>query len=372
VRVAVVNLTSGGYSGGYRKYLERMLPLLQQSAAISMLEVLSPRGLEPGDHTAIDHWSWPLNDEMTGFRGLRSEIARRRPDVVFIPTARFVRSARPTVVMVRNMEPLIAPFAGNTWRDGLKNVGRRVAAHSSCHRATRVIAVSPFVRDFIVDHWNVGPDKIGVVSHGVEKALPSESWMKPAAIRFPMDRPIIFTAGSIRPARGLEDLLAALTALQHSGLRPRLLIAGAASGDGSPYQRKLQAALETSGIGESVTWSGSLSEREMAWCYGNCDAFVMTSRVEACPNTALEALAYGAACVATTNRPMPETFGDAARYYDAGNIAKLAQQVETVLRMPGAEKASLSARAVARASEFNWEQTARKTIEQLQSASTGS
>jgi glycosyltransferase involved in cell wall biosynthesis len=368
VRVALVNLTSGGLSGGYRKYLERMLPLLRQSPSISRLEILSPNGLDVPADLADGNWSWPENDGMWGYRALKAELARRQPHVVFVPSARLIATTVPSVVMVRNMEPLVAPFSGNSARDGFRNVGRRLVARASCRRATRVIAVSAFVRDFLVDHWRVGAAKVGVVPHGVETPLARSSWVKPKAIRSATSRPFIFAAGSIRPARGLEDLLGALDRLRDAAINPLVVIAGAASGDGQAYQQKLEKVIANGGHRDSVVWTGPLSQEEMAWCYGNCSVFAMTSRVEACPNTALEALAYGCLCVATTTRPMPEIFGDAAAYYEAGNAGLLADKIVTALRLSAVEKAALARRGVDRASGFTWETTANDTVQQLQLA----
>jgi glycosyltransferase involved in cell wall biosynthesis len=366
--VALVNLTSGGLSGGYKKYLERMLPLLRSSPSISRLEVLSPRGLEVPADGAHGAWSWPENDGVAGYRVLKAELARRRPDVVFVPSARLIRTPFPSVVMVRNMEPLVAPFRGNSPRDAFRNVGRRVVARASCNRATRVIAVSAFVRDFLVDHWGVTPAKVGIVPHGVETSLPRISWVKPKAIKSSAHRPLIFAAGSIRPARGLEDLLGALPHLRSAGIDPLVVIGGATSGDGQAYQKRLEAAIDKDGHGDSVVWAGSLSQQEMAWCYGNCNVFVMTSRVEACPNTALEALTYGCLCIATTERPMPETFVDAATYYGAGDSERLADQIARAFRLSTAEKTAAGRRAVERANHFTWESTVIATIQQLQLA----
>ena len=182
---------------------------------------------------------------------------------------------------------------------------------------------------------------------------------------------MIFCAGSIRPARGLEDLFHALVLLRASGLDPTVLIAGDVSGDGQKYRVRMQRKLDADGNADSVIWAGPLSTNEMAWCYGNCSAFVMTSRVEACPNTALEALAYRSACIATTNRPMPETFEDAALYYDAGNSQMLADQISTVLGRGDAVRTLFSQRAAARAADFAWESAAQKTIHQLSLAAKG-
>jgi glycosyltransferase involved in cell wall biosynthesis len=345
-----------------------MLPLLHGSSRVSTLDVLSPDGMDVPAGCADSYWSWPESDRMTGHPALKSELTRRRPDVVFVPTARLVNTGHPSVVMVRNMEPLVAPFTGNSARDGFRNIVRRHAARSSCRHATRVIAVSQFVRDFLVERWHVPPDKIGVVAHGVETALDPSCWVKPSSVSQAGERPIIFAAGSIRPARGLEDLVDALAILRAQGLEPIVVIAGDVSGDGQKYRRRLESTIGANGNNGSVVWAGTLSSNEMAWCYGNCRAFVMTSRVEACPNTALEALAYGAPCIATTNRPMAEICGDAARYYEAGASKKLADQVASLLKMRGAERTALAHRAVARAGTFTWEAAARNTIDQLRLA----
>ena len=371
MHAAIVNLTSGGLSGGYKKYLQQLLPLLHASPLISQLDVFSPRSAEFTGADTQGYWTWPESDGMTGYKQLRLELARRRPDVVFFPSARLVRLTQPSVVMVRNMEPLVAPFAGNSVRDGLKNIGRRIVARWSCLQATRVIAVSDFVRDFLVDNWRLSANKIGIVPHGVEPPLEPNLWDKPNALTLPDDRPWIFAAGSIRPARGLEDVVGALN-FNTSGTRLRLVIAGAASGDGEAYRKKLERTITQAGYTDDVVWTGPLSQREMAWCYANCSVFAMTSRVEACPNTALEALAYGAACIATTRRPMPETFADATLYYEAGDSRMLARQIARVLQMGRQERGALRRKALARAADFTWPKTAAATIQQLMLAANKS
>jgi hypothetical protein len=45
VKIAIVNLTSGGLSGGYLKYLRALVPLLRQDARISQLDVFIPEGV---------------------------------------------------------------------------------------------------------------------------------------------------------------------------------------------------------------------------------------------------------------------------------------------------------------------------------------
>ena len=164
MRIAVVNLTSGGLSGGYRKYLSRLMPLLANDPRVTALSVFVPEGaaaeLDPG----IDVRTWPRQHAGARFTTLVRDVVASAPDVVFVPTARHTQFGNlPVVVMVRNMEPLTVPFDGNTWAEGLKNVARAWEARRACRRAARVIAVSGHVRDFIVSRWQIDRDRKSVV-----------------------------------------------------------------------------------------------------------------------------------------------------------------------------------------------------------------
>ena len=351
-------------SGGYRKYLEAVVPLLHRSSLVSSVELFAPSGMAlPSELMAAV--TWPPKDFLSGFRILKAELRDRKPDVVFIPSARFVDSGLPTAIMVRNMEPLIAPFRGNSLMDAARNVGRSLTAKYACRRATRVIAVSPFVRDFLNTRWQVPPGKISVIPHGVEPPLLPADQHKPEALRKAAVAQFIFAAGSIRPMRGLEDILNAFEMIAGSLPRLSLVIAGRVAGAAESYHDRLLATVRAAGLEGRVVWAGELGKDEMAWCYANCSAFIMSSRIEACPNTALEAMAYGARIVSTQNRPMPETFGRAAAYYDAGDSSTLARQISTILGATPSEQKSASMRAAERASEFSWQQTADQTAREL-------
>ena len=141
----------------------------------------------------------------------------------------------------------------------------------------------------------------------------------------------LFTAGSIRPARGLEDLVEALPGLSGRSLPSTVVIAGRSDSGTSGYQKALTERARQLGVANRIVWAGSLGEAEMVWCFRHCAAFVMTSRVEACPNVVLEAMSQGCACVSADGPPMPEFFGDTAVYYRAGDAAGLTRGLEQLL-----------------------------------------
>ena len=271
----------------------------------------------------------------------------------------------PTVVMIRNMEPLTVPFGGNTWRESLRNVARAQAARLACRRASRVIAVSRHVQRFAIERWRLPEARVGLVYHGVD-APAGVSTGSPPRAGWP-DR-FLFTAGSIRPARGLEDVIRAMPALRRQDRSLWLVIAGKADAASRPYEARMHRLVEQLGVSDAVVWAGQLDEGAMASAYDRCTAFVVTSRAEACPNVALEALSHGARIVSTTQAPMPEFFADSATYYRPEDAAGLAARVADILAETSPLAAMRRDGSRARARQFAWSRTAEETVAQLRLA----
>lgn len=358
MKVVLVTLTRGRISGGYLKYLNELVPRLRGHRGVSELHVYVPPATNRPEWRAR---SWPESGLFGAVRWLRNEIATLKPDVVFIPSSVFFDAGPlPVVVMLRNMEPIDSPFHGNSWRERLVNIARSMLARSACKRASRVIAVSEYVRERLVTTWGINAGKVGVVTHGVNR---HPSPLKPQAI--PDETPFIFTAGSLRPARGLDDLVGVLTGVNRHVL-PRVAIAG--STEDSAYVGRIKSTLAANAVAGDVLWLGGLSASEMAWCFRNARLFVMTSRAEACPNTVLEAMAEGCLSVSTDQPPMPEFFEDAALYYRRGDPADLSRAINTALALGTDAEATFRGKAVERSTRFSWDATVEATVRELQLA----
>jgi glycosyltransferase involved in cell wall biosynthesis len=354
MRIVLLTLTRGSVSGGFRKYLDCLVPLLRLQPGVESVEVfVPPQMVRTGDRT------WPPGDDLRGFRELRRSVAALKPDVIFIPTARVLRAGRtPVVTMVRNMEPLEVPFGGNTLAEGLKNVARAAAARLACRRADRVIAVSGHVRDFLIRYWHIPEQRVGMVYHGIDQ--PGNQPVLPL-----MQDRFLFTAGSIRPARGLEDVIEALAELPED---LHLVIAGAVDRGAGHYAARMRSLAEHKGVSSRIRWAGHLDAASMSWCFRNAAAFVMTSRAEACPNVVLEAMANGAVSVSTSHPPMSEFFGLTADYYFEREARHLAVRLGHVLELPESAREERRAAARARAAHFTWQTTAKATVAELQKA----
>lgn len=369
MHVAIINLTSGSLSGGYRKYLQNILPLMAEDERVDGLEVYIPVGhAHFFTNNAYTLHDIPADNICRNKAWLRNELAMHQPDVVYIPSAIWINCGHtPIVTMIQNMEPLIIPFQGNPPKECIKNIGRYMANLYACRRARRVIAISKFVKTYLTEKWRIKSDRIDLVYHGIDlnsKAIAADDH---AAIASLKSIPFLFTAGSIRPARGLEDIIRALAILNIE--RPvQLAIGGNVDPGMEPYFIKLKELAEKMGVLERIQWAGKLNDSDMSWYFKNCTAFIMTSRVESFGMIAGEAMAHGCVCISSDNPCLPEIFGSAALYYPPKDFTTLAKQIQVVISMGQAERAKMSSAAKDTASRFSWEICAQKTVDELQKA----
>ncbi|HSV98648.1 MAG TPA: glycosyltransferase [Sedimentisphaerales bacterium] len=368
----MVNITAGGMSGGYRNYLANLVPRLAAHPEVSSLLVGVPRGIalgREGRGNGSVQWlslRWPASPVGGGLIGLeRRTIDQFAPDVLFIPTSRFCSfGSVPVVNMVRNMMPM-TPHNSGYCLERIRNWARFRQMRRAVSQSNRVIAISQFVKDYLTGELGLAEDRVGVVHHGTD-LHPDASLRKPDAVSADYSGRFVFTAGLIYPYRGLEDLIDARCHLRCLTDLPPLVIAGKVGQGMSRYYARLRRIVRERNLESCVHFVGLLGRPEMTWCYRNCAAFVMTSRVEACPNIALEAMANGSLCISTKNPPLPEMFADAAWYYPAGESRALADRIGDVLRLPHDQQEIARKRAVARAAQFSWDACCGRTIEELQ------
>lgn len=367
MRLAIVNISGGTFSGGYNKHLQKMVPLLLGRKEIESLRIYLPEVAKTDiDRSMIHFWKkkWLTID----YRAMRDDLSQFKPDLIFVPSARRFRFEQvPVVTMVRNMEPLLVPDGKNPLKEKIRNRLRTIEAKRSSQQSDRTIAVSNHVKEYLISKWSIPEEKIGVVNHGITPVdeLPDAA-KKPDL--FSGQQLFIFTAGSIRPARGLEDLIKAIPALKESYPNLVTLIGGKTDPGMQFYKEEMDQLADRLGVSDRIVWAGHLTPAEMAWCFQNCKLFVMTSRAEACPNIVLEALSHGAPAVSTDTDPMPEFFENAAAYYKNRNPETLTEEIQKLLRKSDEEIRKLKDYAIKRSAQYSWQKCADKTIVEFQKA----
>ena len=117
-----------------------------------------------------------------------------------------------------------------------------------------------------------------------------------------------------------------------------------------------------------IAWLGHIPEEELSWCYGNCAAFALTSRMESFCFVALEALSHGCNIVSTDTACLPEIFKDAALYYKPGDTESLSRSLSAVLSRNKSGRLSAGSAAALRALSFSWDAAAAATLDVFKKA----
>lgn len=120
MRIAIINLTGGGISGGIRKYLRNVLPRMAKHKDVEAVLCASPESI------GVQDWFNPmLNVRFVSCKPFRflfphryAEMSREleefSPGVIFVPVERaFCFKKAPVVNMIQNMEPFVANSDGN-------------------------------------------------------------------------------------------------------------------------------------------------------------------------------------------------------------------------------------------------------------------
>jgi len=366
MKIAIINNTSFGTSGGHLKYLSNILPRLDKNEKITELLVISPQFYKfPYKNILSKKICFKTFTPLSIFHGQRCSYELKMildqfgQDVIFIPNERFISYKKvPTIVMVRNMEPLIK-IINNTFREKIVNYIKYITTLRSCRKATHIVAVSHYVKETLIKSLKINNNKISMIYHGGTDTKNIGKLIKPKSVSISNTKQFLFTAGSIRPARGLEDIIIALGILNKKDIiTPDLLIAGNCVNNMLGYKKNLINLIKNNNIQNKVKWCGSLTEQEMSWCYHHSIATIITSRVESFCMIAHEALVNGANIISTNNKCLPEILGEGAIYYQSENSFELSQLIKENINSIHNKKQI----AIDRSLFFSWNKCAAELI----------
>jgi glycosyltransferase involved in cell wall biosynthesis len=252
-------------------------------------------------------------------------------DVLHCPTYRGpTRSRVPLVVTVHDLAIFRHPEAFNRWtRAYSPRVVPRVLA-----AAQRVIAVSEFTRQELIELLRVPDEKIRVVPNAVGDEFTNVGEAE--------EGDYVLAVGTLEPRKNLARLVEAVQRTKRE-----LRVVGARGWGG----------VEVGGNG--VRWLGEVSDRELARLYRGAACVAYPSLYEGFGIPVLEAMACGAPVVTTRGTAMEEVADGAAVLVDARDPAEIAAGIERA----ATDRDELVARGLERASQFRWDAVAAATVQ---------
>lgn len=212
----------------------------------------------------------------------------------------------------------------------------------SARRADRVLTGSEWTKSDLVERYGVAADRIVVTPYGVDPVFRPEG---PRAER----PPYALFVGALEERKRPE---LALLALKAADCELGLVFAGPDRGLGV----ELREDARLLGLADRVEFAGHVVRENLAALYRGAACLVFPSRYEGFGLPVLEAMASGTPVVATRSSSIPEVAGDAAILVD-GDADELASAIERAVL----ERDRLVSAGLARAEQFSWAETARRT-----------
>jgi D-inositol-3-phosphate glycosyltransferase len=232
----------------------------------------------------------------------------------------------------------------------------RGEAHlAQCSDAT--IAVSNAERGTVVQRLGASPDRVFVVSPGVDSDL-----FSPAAT--PADHPgYVVVAARLEPLKGLDLAIEAIGALPVS-IRPQLVIAGGPTTGYDDYPASLREHARAHGLADGIRFLGPQSREQLAALLRGARMLLVPSHSETYGLVALEAAASGIPVVATASGGLLESVGDGVTGLLVGsrNPAAWSDAMRRLLE-DDALSGRLGAAGRAHARSCTWDRTAAETAD---------
>jgi glycosyltransferase involved in cell wall biosynthesis len=230
------------------------------------------------------------------------------------------------------------------------------------HRVRAIITVSHFSKERIVRLTGVDPERVHVISNGVDPRFhPADpKIVKKVKARFGLTSPYILSVGSLEPRKNLRMLLEAWQLGSFNGAT--LAVVGA----GGHQFRRLQFDSQP-----GVRLLGPVDDEVLPLLYSGAAGFVYPSLYEGFGLPPLEAMACGCPIAVSDIPAHREVYASTAMYFDPFSPEDLSTRLEWLLRLDSPSLASEVRGGIQHAARFRWESAASETWRVLQAATNG-
>jgi glycosyltransferase involved in cell wall biosynthesis len=245
----------------------------------------------------------------------------------------------------------------------------------SLKRADKVIAVSQFTKDEIVDVYKVANDKIKVIYNGGVAKEFKENIKKDKLLdfrtKYGIMKPYLLFLGTLQPRKNIAFLIEAFIELkikysENVEVKDLTLVLRGKRG-GHNYDDRIDDILKIAkksypDIRKQIKFIGYVSNEDVPLIFNGATAFCFTSIYEGFGLPLLESMSVETPVIANSSSCFPEIINDAGIIYKTGSKNDwVASMKELLTNSPLQEK--LIDKGKKRVEFFSWSKNAKQTIE---------
>ncbi|MGD8786456.1 MAG: glycosyltransferase family 4 protein [Phycisphaerales bacterium] len=310
------SMITAGWPGGSDDYSRDMYTEVHRYAAVAS-------ELAKCEQFDIVH----AHDWMTYPAGITVAAISGRPLIVHVHSTEFDRSGENVNQMIYDIE-----------REGM-------------HRAHKIIAVSHYTRNIIINRYGVDSEKVEVVYNGVER---NGGWVL-AETGIENDEKIVLFLGRITMQKGPEYFLQAAKKVLEVMDNVKFVMVGS----GDLMHRSIEMAAELD-IGHKVLFTGFLHGEDVQRIYQMADLYVMPSVSEPFGIAPLEALNHDVPVIISKQSGVSEVLTHALKV-DFWDIHEIANKIVAVLKYPPLQE-TLANHGNFEVRRLRWKDSAAKCV----------
>jgi glycosyltransferase involved in cell wall biosynthesis len=257
------------------------------------------------------------------------------------------------------------------WVYKIKNLAYKIIIALAVRRAKKVIAVSEFTKNDVVQKFKIKPENVIVTYEGVANLARGNDSLfvkklddRKTLLSYNIVDNFILYVGNAYPHKNLESLLAVFLELHKKYLGLRLALVGR---EDYFYKRLKEIASSLNLWSEEVpdspvVFTGYVPDIELDVLYRQALFYVFPSLYEGFGLPALEAMVKGCPVASSNKASLPEILGEAALYFNPEDKADMFMKMDKMYSDQSLREVLIK-KGHQQAKRYNWWECARQTFE---------
>ncbi len=225
------------------------------------------------------------------------------------------KTGKPLVIHIHNT--IYDRYLGNASKH------ERDIEYRGLNRADKIIAISHYVKNMVVDKYGIDPNKIEVVHNAKNTYMKTSGGNYSISLR---NQKVVLFTGRLTIQKGPEYFLYAAQKV----LEKRKDVVFIMAGSGDMFNRMVNLAAQL-GISKNVIFTGWYNMEQAPALYRSADCYVMPSVSEPFGIVPLEAMAHGAPTIISKQSGCSEVLGHVLKV-DFWDTNEMANKILSVLQ----------------------------------------
>lgn len=240
-----------------------------------------------------------------------------------------------------------------------KNIFYKIIIKRAVKRAKKIIAVSKFTKNDIVEQFNASSEKIKTIYEGVSVTIEGgKKGDNDDKLSYNFSKPYLLYVGSAYPHKNLELLVKVFSKIKEKRRDLSLVIVGRED----YFLKRLKEFVGEEGV--EVFFPGFVPDEDLSILYREATAFVYPSLYEGFGLPPLEAMLHSCPVVSSDASCLPEVLEDSACFYSSRDPKDLEEKVIKILD-DHILRDDLTRKGREQVKKYSWETAVKKTYQLL-------